>query len=146
MKKCCWYWSGRSASDQNCYLPNRNSLFVCGCEEMGYEKILGNTVVSITNSDEADWSCVLDDVVAILRPCDPFYAIEDLVYWARDMDFKMQMSSRGWLVFLDWDNVEAFAWPIQDHGDFYISRPAWWPPYECCQVLSFLSPPFFAYY
>lgn len=53
----------------NFYFPNTNSSCACCSEEAGYERQLEDAAANIPKWDMADWSLVLEVVVAILGTC-----------------------------------------------------------------------------
>lgn len=58
------------------------------------------------------------------------------------MDFGVCMCRSGRFVSLGWQHVEALALPPQQRSKLYIGRPACWPPYRSCWLLSVPSPHF----
>lgn len=62
------------------------------------------------------------------------------------MVFDICMHSSSSVLLLRWHDVKAFSLQPQKHGDFHVSRPALWPSYECCRLLSVLPPRTIMYY
>lgn len=112
-KKCWWYWGGPSVSELSYNFSDTDWPWVCYYYQLVYEQRLGEIAAHICCLSEDDWSSMLDDVLAISRAYDQFYTIENLAYWARDIELEFRKCHNCCCVFLGWNNVEAFALPPQ---------------------------------
>lgn len=98
------------------YFPNVDSLYFRCYEAAGYEGHLGDIVTNSCNLDKAEYSVVLDNVVAISRFYDPLNAISKWSYCAPDIRFQNLYAQQ---------QPFRLFWLPECGGIRFVSSPKW---------------------